>query len=1119
MNPSLIELITSDLDAIRDQPAVDLARACPGPELLQQLAELEAFRHTTGNLYHRVRAAVIQHAVYRYVLQESGDIPSDGRIDETAHKDFLNRRFEESIDRWLKLAHEHGLDRTTASCLAAAYEQTAFATLADQVRRSVRQCPGNRWMFRVGSAEEHPLRLHQALYKRDPGTGLYPILTERTPVRLDLSHSGWSDIFFLGMDYPEGARVINISVDLGVHARDQAPTPPIETRVRLLDEPILRLTSVDLGDTKDVTTLEELFNFGNDYLGLVKAGVIASGLVPPSLEGTGASLTDVLATVIRPGMGLEVVCKVNDIPKGSRLAVSTNLLASIISLLMRATGQTKSLTEGLTPQESRVVVARAILGEWLGGSGGGWQDSGGVFPGIKTIEGALAQPGDPEWQVSRGRLLPDHKLLDAQALGEETAAAVAEKLAQSLILIHGGMAQNVGPILNMVTEKYLLRGVKESAARQESLAIFGEIVDSIRTADIRRLAGLTDRHFNGPLKTMIPWVSNRFTETIIERMKARYGERFWGFLMLGGMSGGGMGLFVDPEIGPHIRGEVLELIRTAKAELDDALPFAMEPVVYDFSINPRGTWAELTNGPAAVMPESYLKLVVSRLPAGGGGGWAASRRAEMYQFATGVTGEPNQIEVLKTLVGQIFPLDRGTVRPNAAEWDAEARRIREAYGFDAIQHAKNREDLLRGRIGLARNRLPNSVEVTDVRDQDVIDVRLFDKKICSITDSPVSVAVVSLAAGVGSRWTTGAGVVKAVNPFVPLGGRHRSFLEIHLAKTRQAQTTTGTKIPHMVTTSYLTRRAVERHWGRWSREWQDLAVYLSEGRAIGQRLVPTRRDLQFLWEESTQALLDENKQKVRDAGRRAILDWATATGEASDYVDNLPSQRFNPPGHFYEIPNLMTSGTLGKVLRGQPDLRWLMIHNIDTLGATVDPAVLAQAERSGAAVCYEVISKRVEDHGGGLARVGGRPRLLEGLAQPREETDYDLRYYNTLTTWLNLDRWLALLGLSRSDLIEDRKGRIEEAVRELASRLPAYVTIKDVKRRWGFGQEDVFPVAQLERLWGDLSGLDEVETAFLVVDRRRGQQLKDPAQLDGWASDGSLEYVAGLCDFEENSSD
>ena len=34
---------------------------------------------------------------------------------------------------------------------------------------------------------------------------LFPILKESTPVRMDLTHSGWSDIFFLGMDFPEGA--------------------------------------------------------------------------------------------------------------------------------------------------------------------------------------------------------------------------------------------------------------------------------------------------------------------------------------------------------------------------------------------------------------------------------------------------------------------------------------------------------------------------------------------------------------------------------------------------------------------------------------------------------------------------------------------------------------------------------------------------------------------------------------------------------------------------------------------------------------------------------------------------------------------------------------------------
>ena len=47
--------------------------------------------------------------------------------------------------------------------------------------------------------------------------------------------------------------------------------------MRVITEPILRLTSIDLKACKDVDSLEELFNFGNDYLGLVKAGVSPRG--------------------------------------------------------------------------------------------------------------------------------------------------------------------------------------------------------------------------------------------------------------------------------------------------------------------------------------------------------------------------------------------------------------------------------------------------------------------------------------------------------------------------------------------------------------------------------------------------------------------------------------------------------------------------------------------------------------------------------------------------------------------------------------------------------------------------------------------------------------------------
>src|SRR6185369_7584481 len=156
--------------------------------------------------------------------------------------------------------------------------------------------------------------------------GCYPILRERTPVRMDLTHCGWSDIFFLGMDFPEGAKVLNVSIDLGMHGRDSAPQPPVEAHLRVIEEPVLRLSSVDLGATADIVSLSEVFDFAKDYLGLLKAALIASGIVPPGIEGSGQSLAELLARIVGPGRGLELVSSVNNIPKGSRLAVSTNLL-------------------------------------------------------------------------------------------------------------------------------------------------------------------------------------------------------------------------------------------------------------------------------------------------------------------------------------------------------------------------------------------------------------------------------------------------------------------------------------------------------------------------------------------------------------------------------------------------------------------------------------------------------------------------------------------------------------------------------------------------------------------------------------------------------------------------
>ena len=53
--------------------------------------------------------------------------------------------------------------------------------------------------------------------------------------------------------------------------------------------------------------------------------------------------------------------------------------------------------------------------------------------------------------------------------------------------------------------------------------------------------------------------------------------------------------------------------------------------------------------------------------------------------------------------------------------------------------------------------------------------------------------------------------------------------------------------------------------------------------------------------------------------------------------------------------------------------------------------------------------------------------------------------------------------------------KVAAAIRAMAAKMPTYITLKDVKKRWGHGQEDVFPVAQFEKLWGDMTALPEVQ--------------------------------------------
>jgi hypothetical protein len=486
-----------------------------------------------------------------------------------------------------------------------------------------------------------------------------------------------------------------------------------------------------------------------------------------------------------------------------------------------------------------------------------------------------------------------------------------------------------------------------------------------------------------------------------------------------------------------------------------------------------------------------------------------ARRAELDRFGAACREVPEFSGMVEHLFEHMLPRAGDEKSGRGQSLDELLAR----FGFDAVQHEQIQSDLHAGRIGLAQNRLPANSTIEDAAPGDIVDSSAGLDGACAKIGMEAlaagAVAVVSLAGGIGTRWTKGAGVVKALNPFAKLGGRHRSFVEVHLAKSRRVSSIAGTALPHIVTTSYLTHEAIESYLRAQENFGYPGPVVLSPARAIGLRLVPTERDLRFAWEEMPQQLLDDQAQKVRESLHATLIAWAKQAGEAQNYTDNVPMQCLHPVGHWYEAPNLLRNGVLRELLAARPQLRHLLLHNIDTVGANVDPALLGLHMESGAAVTTEVIARQIEDRGGGLARIDGRLRLVEGMALPNDEIESRLSYYNSATMWIDVDRLLEAFGLSRADLANEEK--VTASVRAMAARMPTYITLKDVKKRWGKGYQDIFPVAQWEKLWGDMTALPELDCRFVVVPRARGQQLKEVAQLDGWLRDGSAAYVESLC--------
>ena len=244
------------------------------------------------------------------------------------------------------------------------------------------------------------------------------------------------------------------------------------------------------------------------------------------------------------------------------------------------------------------------------------------------------------------------------------------------MLVHGGMAQDVGPILEMVTEKYLLRSETEWHGRKQAIGILDEVVGHLEHGDIGAVGACTQKNFDGPIQTIIPWAGNLYTDTLIRRARAEFGDDFWGFWMLGGMSGGGMGFLFSPRRKPEAQQRMQAIMSETKRAMEHCVPFAMEPVVYNFAINERGTQAALLTGDDALMPAGYYTLAVPPLLRTESRNLSAGRRAELERFTAACRTVEDFSGMVHNLFDHLLPRAQDQQADRAAEPGSIARNPR-----------------------------------------------------------------------------------------------------------------------------------------------------------------------------------------------------------------------------------------------------------------------------------------------------------------------------------------------------------------------------------------------------------------------------------------------------------
>ncbi len=326
------------------------------------------------------------------------------------------------------------------------------------------------------------------------------IVWGRAPARLDFG-GGWTDTPPYSLEH--GGCVVNTAIDLNQQ-------PPIHVYARVIQEPVIRIHSIDTGARVEIRKLEELVNFRNaeSMFGLAKAVLVLSGLSPDTANWPkGIDLAKMLDLF---GGGVELTT-LAAIPKGSGLGTSSIVGAVLLSVVQRVMGKTmtqKELFHGVLRLEQALTT------------GGGWQDQvGGAVGEVKVI---TANPG----------LVPDFKIhyVPADVLDPCINGGLT-------LLYYTGITRLAKNILQQVVGRYLDRDRLGMATLRNMQALVPQVAEAMSRKDLARFGKLIDTAWELN-KQLDPDSTNRNIEELIGRIKSHiYGAKLLG-------AGGGGFLFM-----------------------------------------------------------------------------------------------------------------------------------------------------------------------------------------------------------------------------------------------------------------------------------------------------------------------------------------------------------------------------------------------------------------------------------------------------------------------------------------------------------------------------------------------------------------------------------------------